>query len=492
MSFHFYLSSAPADNSEDLQNFFKDLTCAIQARLQQTGNEEKVGFFEPTGSANGHGWRPDVAEALRTSQTMVALISPHYFQSEQAGKEWQVFESRRRISQGRAAVGTAGGPSAIVPVVWISCKDLASKIGGPAQQMWEASDGICGQQGLLSLRRSLYKSTDEYVKTLVALAERIIGLGRNVRLPSLDVLPTFDEVASAFRSNDHSQGERKKKAVIVEDDEQVREMLHQSLDFYGFECQSYADAKIALRNILMNPPDVLLIDLELEHNKMQGIKLIEQLTAAEEPTPPIIAMSAGLSNSELIEALKNGADDVVAKPFDIFQILERVKNLASIGQKRERFRKNKKEDRERNDRPVFLSYSFKDQRTASILRTQIEARGIDVWYASDMLLPGDADAKYISEGLERAQVFVPLVTENYRRSAWCAFEMAWFRRSQTDKPRVVVPVLEGVMDRLKKHGLISPIAKESEFVDITFDKFADGLTTLLLRVQRALDKNGHK
>src|SRR5258707_1036151 len=262
--------------------------------------------------------------------------------------------------------------------------------------------------------------------------------------PSNDPPPPLNELSSAF---DRFHEKEKYNAVIVEDDRQVREMLEQSLTFRGFKCQAYSEAEMVLNDLLINEehvrmPDVLLVDLELEHNKMQGLKLIERLTATDNP-PPIIAMSAGLSNSELIEALKSGADDIVAKPFDIFQIAERMERLAEIGRKRRRYRQNpkkeKEEDQERVDRPVFLSYSFRDRRTASILRTLIEARGIDVWYASDILLPGDPITERISKGLDRAQVFVPLVTDNYPRSAWCVFEMAWFRLSQTDKTRVVFP-----------------------------------------------------
>lgn len=239
----------------------------------------------------------------------------------------------------------------------------------------------------------------------------------------------------------------------------------------------------------VDAPDVLLVDLELKLEKTQGFKLIEAL-AYPRHTFPIIAMSAGLSHSELIDALKSGADDVIAKPFDISQILERIRHLANIGQKRREYRRKKKQttdDGRDEDRPVFLSYSNKDRRTASILRTIIEARGIGVWYAPDILRLGDPIAERIFKGLDRAQVFVPLVTDNYPRSPWCAFER--FRWSQTDKTRVLFPVLEGVMKRIRNLDLIKPIMDNNDYADITFDRFADGVTALLGRIQQAIDKN---
>lgn len=488
MSFHFYLSYAPADYSEDLQGFFTDLSSTINLLRS---DEEATGFFDPPGVSNGSEWRGGVSEALRTSQTMVALISPEYLRSDSAGKEWQIFEMRRNPGGNLQASAI---PEAIAPIVWIPCDHLPKTVSDAAGGLSHLN-GAYRQNGLLVLRRSLDRFQDEYVKTLVALAKHLIGMARTAKLPALDALPDFDNVDSAFNPSHElfpslareSEKGSKYRAVIVEDDRQVREMLQQFLTFHGFECESYADATVALNQILKTEPDVLLVDLELEPNQMQGLKLIERLTVTDDP-PSIIGMSAGLSNSELIEALKCGADDVIAKPFDIFQILERIKTLADIGRNRRLYKKKKKDDD--RDRPVFLSYSFKDRRTAAILRTQIESRGIGVWYASDVLEPEDPIMDRISHGLDRAQVFIPLITDNYPRSSWCAFEMTRFSESKTDKSRVVFPVLEGVKERIRNQDLIRAIMYERDVVDITFDRFADGLTALLGRIQQALGKNG--
>src|SRR5262249_30759693 len=60
--------------------------------------------------------RPRHAEALRTAQTMVCLYSPSYFQSENCGKEMQIFLDRRRNYM-RANPGQKP-PANIIPVVW--------------------------------------------------------------------------------------------------------------------------------------------------------------------------------------------------------------------------------------------------------------------------------------------------------------------------------------------------------------------------------------
>lgn len=238
MSFHFYLSSAPADGNEDLQRFFTDLNIAVRARLSPPENKTKIGFFEPRGIANGNDWRPEVAEALRTSQTMVALISPEYFVSEYAGKEWRLFEKRRQFTNGQRRAETEGGArSAIVPVIWIPCKNSESRIPSSVQAAFGDSNIVYREQGVLMLR-SLDRFHDEYVDVLMSLSKQIIDTGRNARLPALDIVPPLAQLDSEFRE--------KYKAVIVEDDKQVREMLGHFLSFNGFQCQSFKGAKRAL------------------------------------------------------------------------------------------------------------------------------------------------------------------------------------------------------------------------------------------------------
>src|SRR6267142_2689226 len=187
MAFHFYLSAAPADSTEDCQKFFGDLSSTIRARLLPSENKDEIGFFDPGGMSNGGDWRPEVAEALRTSQTMVALISPQYFESEYAGKEWRLFENRRQLSNGHGSIEKEGAsPSAIVPVIWIPCEKPESRLISSLQDGLGDANIIYREKGILMLRRSLVKFRDDYVNVLVSLAEQIIDTGRNADLPALD------------------------------------------------------------------------------------------------------------------------------------------------------------------------------------------------------------------------------------------------------------------------------------------------------------------
>jgi hypothetical protein len=79
---------------------------------QLTGS---AGFVDRTDIRPGDDWPDELAEALRTAQTMVCLYSPAYFLSEYCGKEMQVFLDRRRNYM-RAYAGKK--PANIIPVVW--------------------------------------------------------------------------------------------------------------------------------------------------------------------------------------------------------------------------------------------------------------------------------------------------------------------------------------------------------------------------------------
>jgi DNA-binding response OmpR family regulator len=450
MAPYFYLSCSAEDNSELLKEFFENLSTAVRFWLQLP-REEEVGFFDPTASTSGQGWGPEKDEALRTSQAMIAMVSPNYFKSADAGKERQVFEIRDWSIYKSGHI-----PSPIIPVTWIPCPDASAKVFGPESLDWTESFKIYrlnGLMNLMELRGSLPSFGDEYWAVLLALAKQI----------------------------------KRFKVAIVDNNKLLGRMLRRRLSALGYECRFWRDAKPALKGILKDKTgadgfDVVLVDLELEVHKMQGLALIEKL-AADDDSPPVIAMAPGLSNSESVEALKTGAIDVIPKPFDLRQVEWRIRNVARIGYTRRQFRENRRPVVHR-ERPVFLSYSNIDRRTAKILKTQLEVRGIGVWYAPHTLGPDDPPMQTISNGLKDAKVFVALVTDNFARSAWCLWELTSY---QGDPNKIlVIPVLDGCVQRMRNSELIKEITKR--FVcDITFDRFPDGLTLLLGKIQLAVN-----
>ncbi len=322
--------------------------------------------------------------------------------------------------------------------------------------------------------------------------------GPGVASPQIEVEIAYDSFEEfSLRPQKESQKEGKYRAIIVEGDDQVRKMLIECLRFCNFDAAGYADADLALREIIpdmrnMKWPDLFVIDLQLREGRIYGMNLIEWLIDNNVPSA-IMATSANLSNSYLVEVMKVGAEDFVSKPLDVFKSIKRMEELASIGRNRRLYRQQSSltctTDPAREDRPVFLSYSDKDRRIASVIRLHLEGGGVGVWYAPDSLQPGDVFRKRIAKAIDRAHVFVPLITDNYPNSAFCMAELLrFYRRLACENPPLLLPVLYGLPDGIPNFEWVKPIIDEHQYADITSEKIVNGLTALVGRVQRAVSQ----
>jgi CheY-like chemotaxis protein len=277
------------------------------------------------------------------------------------------------------------------------------------------------------------------------------------------------------------------KAAVVDDDENLRELLLECLRFTEFEAEGYEEAEHLLQTLAFSPrqemPDLILVDLQLQPLKMQGLELIGQLAERDIPSE-VVAMSGAYPTSDLAEAIKIGASAMVTKPFgDILQLIVKMKHLAEIGKKR-RLKLNGF-DRERQVRPVFLSYCAEDVKLATGLRRNIEAHDIDVWYDLTSLNAGDEWRPRVEAGIDQALVFIALVTDSYLTSPVCYGELVRFRRriEAGPEPRpLLLPVLAGLSDDGRRSPLFRPILDNYQYIDL-FIRFIDSLTALLGRIE---------
>ncbi len=108
------------------------------------------------------------------------------------------------------------------------------------------------------------------------------------------------------------------RILIVDDDDALRESLELVLAAEGYELASAASGMQALERIESMPVDVILCDLRMPG--LDGFDLIPQL-AARLPGVPIILMSAHATADLAIEAMRRGAYDYLAKPFQPSEVL---------------------------------------------------------------------------------------------------------------------------------------------------------------------------
>ena len=109
--------------------------------------------------------------------------------------------------------------------------------------------------------------------------------------------------------------------LIVDDEPQIQRFLGHALTAAGYDTMLAASGQEALSRIAAHEPDLLILDLGLPD--MNGKEVIERLRLRSEL--PVIVLSAHDQEMEKIMVLDLGADDFVAKPFGIGELLARLR-----------------------------------------------------------------------------------------------------------------------------------------------------------------------
>jgi two-component system KDP operon response regulator KdpE len=109
--------------------------------------------------------------------------------------------------------------------------------------------------------------------------------------------------------------------LVVDDEEAILRFLKPALEANGYEMASAGTVAEATKRIAANSPDIVLLDLGLPDG--DGKDVIKR--AREWSDVPIIVLSARERETEKIESLDLGADDYVNKPFNVGELLARMR-----------------------------------------------------------------------------------------------------------------------------------------------------------------------
>jgi two-component system KDP operon response regulator KdpE len=115
---------------------------------------------------------------------------------------------------------------------------------------------------------------------------------------------------------------RTARILIVDDEQDVVHILQKSLVAQKYEVLVAHDGKNALTLIEERRPDLMLLDINLPD--LSGIEICKQLRARSQ-LPSIIVISIRNKEREKVRMLDAGADDYIAKPFGIDEVLARVR-----------------------------------------------------------------------------------------------------------------------------------------------------------------------
>ncbi len=112
------------------------------------------------------------------------------------------------------------------------------------------------------------------------------------------------------------------KIVIIEDEEDLLELLEFTLQQNGYDAVGFLNTKYVKKFIIEENPDLLIVDRNLPG--IEGSIFIQQLKE-EGYDIPVIFLSAKANEDEVLEGFERGADDYIKKPFNMKELIARIK-----------------------------------------------------------------------------------------------------------------------------------------------------------------------
>jgi len=503
----FFLSYARANNSPLVRKFFDDLCLTIRGALGLP-RSEPVGFYEEVGPQDN--WSAGASEALQSCQAMVCLLSPSYFHSELSGKEWQLFETRRRQYGQRPA-------PVILPVSWITTNGAAPEV---VRDLCSRPDTIYQQQPIVAMFKSA--SLAEYNEFVKTLAYKIIDATAEVDPLPLQPFPSLPDVQSAFYLWDgpaivpnQSRGpslnpqtqpapapnptlQNKYSTYAISKSSDFLDMVEDSCRFAPFKVSRYEDPEHVVTRVRQliaqerekEVPELFVLDLD--GGGKEEIKAVKQLYEELDVPSGILAVS-GKFDRTLWDQLK-GATPLFT-PFDRNELVTQMELCANLGRsiRLQRDEKRLGLDPSRK-REVFLSYRSLDKGVATVLRRSLEARRIGVSYMDENDATGPWEDK-IASWISQAQIFLALVTDKYLSSKYCEGELRRFMHivdkdeSGTTQGRNLSLILNSYeLPATYKHSLLDECKKEHHYVSMSDANFPIALSRVVILIQDLLRK----
>jgi two-component system, OmpR family, KDP operon response regulator KdpE len=114
------------------------------------------------------------------------------------------------------------------------------------------------------------------------------------------------------------------RILIADDDPQLVRALRITLGAHGYDVDAAPDGAAAIALAAKTRPDIVMLDLGMP--KLDGVAVIQALRGWS--TAPILVVSGRTGAADKVDALDAGADDYVTKPFQIDELLARLRALA--------------------------------------------------------------------------------------------------------------------------------------------------------------------
>lgn len=121
------------------------------------------------------------------------------------------------------------------------------------------------------------------------------------------------------------------KILIVDDEEPIENLIRMNLVKAGYQCETAYDGEEAADKIENQSYDLILLDIMLP--KLNGYEVLEYAKSVD---IPVIFLTAMGDTDQKVKGLRLGAEDYIAKPFEIAELLARVETVLRRYRKTER------------------------------------------------------------------------------------------------------------------------------------------------------------
>lgn len=121
------------------------------------------------------------------------------------------------------------------------------------------------------------------------------------------------------------------RIVLVEDSEVVRRFAQQLLVRKGFQVTEYPDGAAALEQVLRDPPDLVISDIQMPH--MDGLELTRRLRERHDKRKlPVVLVSVLSEEENIVAGFEAGANDYLIKPYRTAELMAKVSVLLREGE----------------------------------------------------------------------------------------------------------------------------------------------------------------
>jgi CheY-like chemotaxis protein len=174
-----------------------------------------------------------------------------------------------------------------------------------------------------------------------------------------------------------------KKALVIEDNDDIREGTAEILDLAGYEVFTAKNGKIGVELAIKNLPDIILCDIMMPELDGYGVLYLLQKNP-KTAAIPFIFMTAKAERADMRKAMEMGADDYLTKPFDDMELFSAIES---------RLKKRIK--------PVGFKSAGKDKET---LFAELKAKGKSRQFAAKQIIYVENDEPSYLYFLKKGQV----------------------------------------------------------------------------------------